>query len=272
MRIVSNLWLHIFSQLGTGKTTTLVALVNALHIKQFNKYYEELRQQATGKNCPETGSFQDLSRNKPRILICAPSNAAVDNIILKIMEDGFIDGNGMRYNPVMCRIGSGQSTAVGDVSLETLVVKVLEEGNDVSKIQQVAKACRDEMTVVRLIIRDLQRRANAILDASPWPLAHYYEIRIREPFDQTKQVYFVNHREKTTTTELPPPPDSKQPQFSASAMPEYRSYVAKLVKEIERYNNLRCVVSSCFFVSLSIVAHSLTVFLFFFNQCTLVIS
>lgn len=233
----------LFFPTRNWKTTALVALVNALHIKQFNKYYEDLRHQATGKNCSETVSYQDLSRNKPRILICAPSNAAVGNIILKIMEDGFIDGNGLRYNPVMCRIGSGQSTAAGDVSLEALVVKVLEEGNDESKIQQVAKACRDEMNVVRLTIRDLQRRANAILEASPWPLAHYYEIRIKEPFDQTNQVYFVNHREKTTTSELPPPPDSNQPQFSASAMPEYRSYVAKLVKEIERHNFLRCVDS-----------------------------
>jgi len=96
------------------KTTTLAALVNALHIKQFNKYYEELRRLATGDSSSreEGGTFRELSKHKPRILICAPSNAAVDNIILKIMEDGFIDGNGCRYNPVMCRLGSGQSAAV----------------------------------------------------------------------------------------------------------------------------------------------------------------
>ena len=28
---------------GTGKTTTLVAVLNSLHIRQFNKYYEEVR-------------------------------------------------------------------------------------------------------------------------------------------------------------------------------------------------------------------------------------
>ena len=34
---------------------------------------------------------------KPRILVSAPSNTAVDNIVLRIMEQGFLDGDGQRY-------------------------------------------------------------------------------------------------------------------------------------------------------------------------------
>jgi len=242
---------------GTGKTTTLAALVNALHIKQFNKYYEELRRQATWKDSSASStfssklSFQEISKHKPRILICAPSNAAVDNIIFKIMEDGFVDGKGCRYNPVMCRIGSGQSAAVEVVSLEAKVMSILEEGDDSSTVQQLTKECQAEITVAKKSILKLQRRANAILAASPWPLAQHYEIRIQEPFEQTNKVYFVNHKDKTTSTDLPPPPDSNQVQFPPSAMPEYRSYISQLVKLIEQYSNLsntmerHNLISSC---------------------------
>jgi len=30
---------------------------------------------------------------------------AVDNIVLRIMEDGFLDGQGRRYNPPLVRMG-----------------------------------------------------------------------------------------------------------------------------------------------------------------------
>jgi hypothetical protein len=61
----------------------------------------------------------DVARKaKPRLLVCAPSNAAVDNIILKIMEDGFVDGSGQRYNPSMIRVGVGKSAAVKSVGTQ----------------------------------------------------------------------------------------------------------------------------------------------------------
>lgn len=45
--------------------------------------------------CSETlPAITAAAKVKPRILICAPSNAAVDNIIMKIVDEGFMDGNG----------------------------------------------------------------------------------------------------------------------------------------------------------------------------------
>lgn len=37
--------------------------------------------------------ISSLSQQKPHILVSAPSNIAVDNIIQRIMEKGFTDGN-----------------------------------------------------------------------------------------------------------------------------------------------------------------------------------
>ena len=109
---------------GTGKTTMLVAVLNSLHIRQYNKYYEEVRRIASMQSGNRQAALENARRAKPRLLVCAPSNAAVDNIIQKIMEDGFVDGSGQRYNPSMIRVGVGASSVVSDVALQTKVDQV----------------------------------------------------------------------------------------------------------------------------------------------------
>lgn len=65
---------------------------------------------------------------KPRILVCTPSNAAVNAVIDGIILNGFIDNNGQRYNPSILRLGSGTSSEHWSVSLEHIVeVFALEE-------------------------------------------------------------------------------------------------------------------------------------------------
>ena len=58
---------------------------------------------------------------KPRILVCTPSNAAVNTIIDGIIADGFIDNAGLRYNPSILRLGSGTSPAHWSVSMEYII-------------------------------------------------------------------------------------------------------------------------------------------------------
>ena len=40
------------------------------------------------------------------MLVVAPSNVAVDNIMERIMDLGFIDGFTNRYNPAILRVGA----------------------------------------------------------------------------------------------------------------------------------------------------------------------
>ena len=71
-----------------------------IHTNQYNKYYEKVRSIITKISSTDLTALQNViinaSKFKPRILVCAPSNTAVDNIILKIMEEGFLDGTGRR--------------------------------------------------------------------------------------------------------------------------------------------------------------------------------
>lgn len=66
---------------GTGKTSTLMGLLSA--------QYEYLKK--TGDN--------------RKIMICAPSNAAVDHIVKRIRREGLFNGNGDIFHPNIIRVG-----------------------------------------------------------------------------------------------------------------------------------------------------------------------
>ena len=70
---------------GTGKTTTICSLVSAVLAKPLKS---------------ERGL-----KAKPRVLICAPSNAAVDEVMCRLKSEGVIMPDGRRVMPNMIRIG-----------------------------------------------------------------------------------------------------------------------------------------------------------------------
>ena len=79
-----------------------------------------------------------------------------------------------------------------------------------------------------------------MLFRSPWPLAKHWEIRVEEStFDETGRVFFVNHKDQSTTFECPPPPEPEEAQFSARQMPEYRAFMSRTVKLVESYFNVK---------------------------------
>lgn len=205
-----------------------------------NQYFREVQLLAesldsvVGKRA--TLSLAGASKKRPRILVCAPSNAAVDNIILKIMEDGFIDGGGQRYNPSIVRIGSGQSAAVKDVCLEDKVEQYISDSMDVSELENTIEGFRGECRRIHNDIKKLREKMKAMERAADYPLSKDWEIRIEE--GEIPRVYFVNHKDKTTTYEVPPPPELGERHFPARSMPEYKTFVGKVIKMVERYNRI----------------------------------
>ena len=185
-------------------------------------------------------ALEVAQKSKPRLLVCAPSNAAVDNVILKIMADGFVDGNGSRYNPSMVRIGVGQSVAVKDIALESKIDSLLAEGSDLAQVETTISGYRVELIRLQKDISKLRRRIQALTIATPWPLSREWEIRIdEETFDRSGRVYFVNHKEKRTSFIMPPPAKSDEQAYTATSMPEYRTHLSKIIKLIERYNTIK---------------------------------
>ena len=69
---------------GTGKTSTLMGVLAA--------QYELSRKIADNK-----------------IMICAPSNAAVDHIVKRIVNEGIFSGDGTKIKPKILRVGIVES-------------------------------------------------------------------------------------------------------------------------------------------------------------------
>ena len=222
------------------QTTTLAALLNALHIRQFNQYFEKVRAiviAGTTSTGAKKLALAEAAKGKPRLLVCAPSNNAVDNIIHKIFESGFIDGHGRRYNPSLVRVGRGASDSVKHVSLEYKVNNLLDDAKDLPKLEQAINGFKAEISRIHRDITRLRRRIAALEGASPWPLAKDWEIRVDSSCEDNLRVYFVNHKEKITTYECPPPPEPGEKHFLARSMPEHRSFTGQLVKLVDRYTN-----------------------------------
>eukprot|EP00271_Cylindrocystis_brebissonii_P021924 TRINITY_DN8169_c0_g1_i4.p1 TRINITY_DN8169_c0_g1~~TRINITY_DN8169_c0_g1_i4.p1 ORF type:complete len:1053 (-),score=232.79 TRINITY_DN8169_c0_g1_i4:155-3313(-) len=149
---------------GTGKTHTVWGMLNCIHLVQYQHYLQSLLASlapevtaitavasgtsgiAMGRNASVgfpvgeggldallakmEGSFtRSLPRlaPKPRMLVCAPSNAAVDELLTRVVERGFIDGEMRVYRPDVARVGTDAcSKAAQAVSVERRTRVLLE--------------------------------------------------------------------------------------------------------------------------------------------------
>ncbi|OLL26822.1 putative ATP-dependent helicase [Neolecta irregularis DAH-3] len=100
---------------GTGKTKTILGMVGAFLTDQRNKPVQIARPGMTM-----------IKLNPAKILLCAPSNAAVDEILLRL-KGGILDAKGEKWSPKVVRIGHSDmvNVAVKDMTLEELVDRAM---------------------------------------------------------------------------------------------------------------------------------------------------
>ncbi|KAH9249682.1 hypothetical protein BASA81_012651 [Batrachochytrium salamandrivorans] len=125
---------------GTGKTHTLFGILNALHLSVSQLSYDNVLPKK-GQPFDSKAKLDWLSDpTNPHLLICAPSNAAIDNVLRLVTERGFKDGLGNIYKPTCVRIGSANwnRTSNSALSLEGMVDDLMQqrrEWNDQSKAE-----------------------------------------------------------------------------------------------------------------------------------------
>ncbi|KAE9584725.1 putative P-loop containing nucleoside triphosphate hydrolase [Lupinus albus] len=141
---------------GTGKTHTVWGMLNVIHLVQYQHYYTSLLKHVAPESYKHAndissdsvsmGSIDEVLQNmdqnllhslpklvpKPRMLVCAPSNAATDELLSRVLDRGFIDGEMKVYRPDVARVGvDSQTRAAQAVSVERrteqLLVKSREE-------------------------------------------------------------------------------------------------------------------------------------------------
>ncbi|KAK4761776.1 hypothetical protein SAY87_029660 [Trapa incisa] len=135
---------------GTGKTHTVWGMLNVIHLVQYQHYYNSLLKKLAPESYKQsnesssdnksTGSIDDVLQSmdqslfrtlpklcpKPRMLVCAPSNAATDELLARVLDRGFIDGEMRIYRPDVARVGiDSQTRAAQAVSVERRTEQLL---------------------------------------------------------------------------------------------------------------------------------------------------
>lgn len=100
---------------GSGKTKTILGLVGALQSQPGHISV------SSGTRVSATGSRTGF---KKRLLICAPSNAAIDEIGRRLMK-GILNTSGQVYTPKLVRIGKPSSVHLDVLSI-SLVCPMIE--------------------------------------------------------------------------------------------------------------------------------------------------
>ncbi|KAK6257400.1 hypothetical protein QUC31_000859 [Theobroma cacao] len=175
---------------GTGKTHTVWGMLNVIHLVQYQQYYTSLLKKLAPESYKQAnesnpdnvamGSIDEVLQNmdqnlfrtlpklcpKPRMLVCAPSNAATDELLARVLDRGFIDGEMKIYRPDVARVGvDSQTRAAQAVSVERrteqLLLKSREEilghmhtlrGREAMLSQQIASLQR-ELTAAAAAVR-----------------------------------------------------------------------------------------------------------------------
>ncbi|KAL0648656.1 hypothetical protein Bca4012_046947 [Brassica carinata] len=73
-------------------------------------------------------------KHRKRVLVCAPSNSALDEIVLRLLTTGLRDKNAQTYTPKIVRIGVRAHHSVMSVSLDHLVAQ--KRGSAIDKSKQ----------------------------------------------------------------------------------------------------------------------------------------
>ncbi|RVW56253.1 Helicase SEN1 [Vitis vinifera] len=140
---------------GTGKTHTVWGMLNVIHLVQYQHYYTALLKKVAPESYKQTNEstsdnvsmgsidevLQSMDQNlfrtlpklcpKPRMLVCAPSNAATDELLARVLDRGFIDGEMKVYRPDVARVGvDSQTRAAQAVSVERRTEQLLVKNRD----------------------------------------------------------------------------------------------------------------------------------------------
>lgn len=264
---------------GTGKTTTIMHILNTLHIHQYHDFYEPLLQQCLSKDAAVNQRTADMqiedlvkpwldlisehTQRKPRYLIVAPSNIAIDHLALRIMEEQFRDSLGHKYSPKMIRISSSQGKCHTDLKAIELT-ELLQDSlfPNFTFADKQAFVIELQVHMHQLVERLIHIQAllvNLVLAFHQYfPLpGPAWELRV-DP--HTDVPYWVNHELQTTSPHPPleeiqawwkqqeakdqkyfqnPTLASKLFQYpTAQSLPEYRIHSQQLIQTLQMLHEL----------------------------------
>ena len=211
-----------------------------LHVQSFNRSYESAISTVMG---PEGMKCRAAPRDdysswinltllikRPRILVMAPSNIGVDNVIERVLDSGFLDGNGGPYFPSMLRLGSGSKRSkVRVISLEETTEHIM--GLERDEVQTL----KESVTVlIRKLVQEIFNVQTLLLHLKEayerYEVPEGVELRVDR---QSAVPYWVDHNARTTLNQ--PPPRREVPSAMGwEAVPEYAIYTSHLAPLLDQ--------------------------------------
>lgn len=181
--VLMNSYLSFLRPPGSGKTKTIVAIVGAI----LTNY---LSIQGTAINRPtEFGNRPSAPKAIPKkLLICAPSNAAVDEIVSRLkLGVKTLKGEFRRINVIRVGRLPTINLSVQDVSLEKLINARLEGSDEENKVIIEERSKREKLHKdageLKQVVSLLRSQLDAARTSNDKPL----EERLRREYDMKKR-------------------------------------------------------------------------------------
>ncbi|KOS18097.1 Helicase SEN1 [Escovopsis weberi] len=146
---------------GTGKTKTIVAMVGALLSERLAQNPMEGGTSLGVPVRPAGAPLASQARSK-KLLVCAPSNAAVDELVLRLKQ-GVKTTSGKHRDIKVLRLGRSEAinAAVKDVTLDELVKARLEGDTTKEKARMDREKLHEEAAKIKDQIAELRPQLEA---------------------------------------------------------------------------------------------------------------
>ncbi|KAH3687200.1 hypothetical protein WICPIJ_001795, partial [Wickerhamomyces pijperi] len=153
---------------GTGKTKTILGIIGYM----LDSFKKEKAAVISVPGVTQRNTAADDIKKGKKVLVCAPSNAAVDELVLRLKDgirNGSKDSKGadVKFFPNVVRLGRSDAVnaAVKDRTLEELVEKRVGGSNGSGHVSQMAPL-RAQMDKIRKELDELQLKINADMSNS----------------------------------------------------------------------------------------------------------
>jgi senataxin len=117
---------------GTGKTRTILGIIAIALQMGSSGYFSHLARCSTLPRNKYT--IVSRSTKKAHILICAPSNSALDEITIRVIDKGLLNEQGQMFTPHLVRVGLNIHPTVLKVSLQHILDTEIEHVKSLGKI------------------------------------------------------------------------------------------------------------------------------------------
>eukprot|EP01025_Chloroclados_australasicus_P044132 TRINITY_DN4759_c0_g1_i10.p1 TRINITY_DN4759_c0_g1~~TRINITY_DN4759_c0_g1_i10.p1 ORF type:complete len:789 (+),score=106.44 TRINITY_DN4759_c0_g1_i10:122-2488(+) len=71
------------------------------------------------------------------VLVCAPSNSALDEVLMRVLEGGLVNEQGQIWKPNLLRVGQKKTGALTQVHLDHVVALKMQQGNQSISLQEI---------------------------------------------------------------------------------------------------------------------------------------